>query len=119
MRLLDRIKYFFQRVFRGYSDYDLIDCNKLIARKILPPLKAWVKSERNGYPATLNSKEEWDTILEKIVWSLEELVTEKHEDEIFNSETDLDTRSGKLMETWDNMQEGLDLFGKYLSAMWE
>ena len=119
MRLLDRIKYFFQRVFRGYSDYDLIDCNKLIARKILPPLKAWVKSERNGYPLQLKSKEEWDAILEKIVWSLEELATEKHEDEIFNSETDLDTRSGKLMETWDNMQEGLDLFGKYLSAMWE
>jgi hypothetical protein len=120
MRLLDRLKYFFEKLFRGYSDYDLIDCNKLIARKVLPPLKAWVKSKRYGYPQGLKSKEEWDAILQKILWSLEELATEKHENEVlYDEDMDPDTQFEKTMAIWDDTQEGLELFGKYLGAMWD
>ena len=73
------VKWFFQGLFRGYSDYDLIDYGEFACAKILPSLKAWVKHERHGYPSSFKDMEEWNEVLGKIVWAVEETATNKHD----------------------------------------
>lgn len=64
--------------------------------------------KKNGcYPGVLHVSEledkhrqEWQTILEKIVWSLEAVASDSYEDD-------------------NKVQEGLELFGKYFIHLWD
>lgn len=118
-----KIKWFFQRLFRGYSDYDLIDYGEFICQKILPSLKAWVAHERYGYPLDFESLEDWNKVLDEIVWAVEETATNRHEHELYeNWEKDgltPDERRGRAQEIWDRTDKGMKLFGEYLGAMWD
>ena len=44
--MFKKIKWFFQTLFRGYSDYDMNDYGRFACRKILPSLKHWVYKNR-------------------------------------------------------------------------
>jgi len=111
-----RIKWFFQRIFRGYSDYDMLDYGEFACRKLLPSLKHWVAMERNGYPESVGSKEEWDKILQEIVWAVEETAYGKEEQKYFDVEEPI---FHGVRKVWERQEKGLELFGKYLGAMWE
>ena len=132
---LRQIKWFFQRIFRGYSDYDLIDYDQFVCKKILKSLKGWVKHERYGFPDEVGSMEEWNKILDDIVFAVEETATGKHEDELYKKWTkdgvdeaeryfgigyvsDAE-RYKQINEIWDRTEKGMELFGKYLGAMWD
>lgn len=120
-----RIKWFLQRVFRGYSDIDMLDFCQFLCKKMLPYVKAWVAMERNGYPASFDTKGEWEEVLGKILWSLEESANwNETETKIFEREREkgasvAEICEGDIAEYWKRYNEGMELFGKYLPAMWE
>lgn len=121
--ILRNIKWFIQRVFRGYSDYDLTGYDQFACKKILPSLKAWVAHERCGYPESAGTFENWNKILEEIVWAVEETATSKNElalytDESLKNMTDED-RYKAIKDIWERQERGLKLFGEYLGAMWD
>ena len=117
------VKWFFQRLFRGYSDYDLIDYGEFACQKLLPSLKAWVAHERHGYPSSFKDMEEWNEVLGKILWAVEETATNKHEHDLYeNWEKDgltEDERREHIQSIWDRTEEGMKLLGEYLPAMWD
>ena len=126
MTLIERIyyysKWFLQRVFRGYSDYDFMDFNEFICKKIRRYLKKWVEHERCGYPASLESFEEWNKILDEIVWVIEENANGfKGEQEIFdrNEDKGFSEFRPEVEAYWKRHDKAMELFGKYLPAMWD
>ena len=122
VNVLNHIKWFFQRIFRGYSDYDFWDFGEFACRKILPYLKKWVAMERHGYPEDVGSFEEWNKILDEIVWAVEETATQKDEDAVHEKYGGFltDNRAYTELEAiWKRQERGMELFGKYIGAMWE
>ena len=94
----------------------MIDYDQFICRKILPSLRYWIHhKDRFGYPANLSSKEEWDNILEEILWAVEEAAYGTEEDKAFDSGADYD----ELKKIWDREKSGLELFGKFVQGMWD
>lgn len=115
-KISNNIKWFFQRVFRGYSDYDMMDYDRFACRKILPSLKYWALEKKHiGFPESAGSHEGWQKILEEIVWAVEECAYSKEE----NKAMDENAGYEKLREIWARQEKGLRLFGEYLPAMWD
>lgn len=115
--MCQKIKWFFQKIFRGYSDYDMSDYGQFACRKILPSLKHWVyKTEHIGYPETVGSLNEWKQILDEIVWSVEETAYNKEENELFKAEK---PDYKEIVKIWKRTERGMELFGKYFTAMWD
>jgi hypothetical protein len=59
-QMLKEIKWFFQRVFRGYSYVDLWNLNDHLSSVIHKRLLAFKKMKRHGYPSD-TTEEEWET----------------------------------------------------------
>lgn len=59
-----------QRKKYGYDTTELWSLDSTIAKFILPRLKAF-RSFRCGYPGALNSREEWDAILDVMIQGFE------------------------------------------------
>ena len=106
-----RIKYLFQRLFRGYSDRDVFDLGATILDFAYPKVKAFIKMEKCGYPCSLD-KDKWDETLKKIElafdhWKLDEDCQFKY------------NTFDELYEHYQIMEEGFTLFGKYLQNFWD
>ena len=119
------IKCFFQKLFRGFSDDELWNFDNTIAKWILPRLKSF-KKDSIAFPADLDSPEEWDEILDKMIWSFDYIVNQdKYEDVLIekykDNEFDEDGHYRWIKDAKElsaKCQEGLDLFGKYFRALW-
>lgn len=125
-----KIKYFFQRLFRGYSDVDLWNYGEFVCKKILPSLKAFIKMERHGYPAEFKNRAEWEKVLQEILWAVEEIAYNKGEDKITDkyfpdsssrklTDEEREKMGNEIGEYWERCEKGMELFGKYLPAMWD
>lgn len=102
-RIKRSIKYFFQRIFRGWSDRDLWSLDLTIARFTLPRLKRF--RERNiGTPGGF-TEEEWKETLDMMIYAMESVVQD-----CAGMDDDID---------WEDVQIGLELFGKYFRELWE
>ena len=73
-----------------------------LALLITPCLKEFI-SFKKGYPSGISS-EEWDLILNKMLWSFQEILKDEP--------TDFDEKY------CEKIQEGLDLFGKWYLHLW-
>lgn len=119
------IKSFFQKIFRGYSNDELWNLDNTIAKWILPRLKAF-KKDSIAFPADLDSPDEWDEILDKMIWSFDYITNQdEYEDEIIekykDNEFDEDGHYRWIKdakELSEKCQEGLDLFAKYFRSLW-
>ena len=94
------IKYKKQRLKRGFDDSETWSLYTTIASFIVPRLKRF-KKVNNGYPANL-TEEEWDTILDKMIFSFENC----DHDKLFEK------------EFYDKYEEGINLFAKYFMGLW-
>lgn len=74
-----------------------------IAVFLVPRLKAF-KEETIGYPVEFSSIEEWQAVLDKMIYSFESFLASK-EDKIMEEDT-------------AKVQEGLNLFAKYFTHLW-
>jgi len=104
-----KIKWFLQKLFRGYSDPEAWDFQWYAAQYALPRLRK-LKEIRHGFPAMLceegkteeESDREWGNILGKMIRAFE-LILAYDFDCVNNPEID----------------EGTALFGKYFTALWD
>ena len=69
---------------------------------ILPALKEF-KAKTPGYPGSLSSPEEWDEILDKMIYAFEHIIN----DSVDTTKTE-----------YKKVQQGLNLFGKWYQALW-
>jgi len=63
--LINKIKWFFQRLFRGYSDPDVWSFYDHMVAYALPRLEK-LKEIQHGYPPSI-TEEEWDRRLDLII----------------------------------------------------
>ncbi len=84
-----------QRLERGFDETELWNLDTTILKFILPRLKAF-KETNYGYPGDFNNIEEWTECLEKMIKSIEQILTDS-----YNSD-----------------YEGFELFKKYFFSLW-
>jgi hypothetical protein len=63
------VRFFFQRLIRGWDDSETWSLDVSFAKLMLPRLKRF-NEIKCGYPAHMKEKE-WDSIIEEIIWGLE------------------------------------------------
>lgn len=93
-----------QRVIRGFSDDELWNLDVTIAKFVLPRLKRFRKNI-NGYPGDFKDENEWYDVLDKMIQAF-----------------DLIAESGYYLPNDKNyriIEDGLDLFRKYYSCLWD
>ena len=102
MKIKRAIKYFFQRVTRGWDDSDTWSLDDTAAAFILPRLRRF-KQVQNGRPYDIPI-EQWEVMLDKMIAAFEFTVSK---DRYLNE-----------VEGYKKHQEGLDLFAKYFWNLW-
>ena len=113
----------YQRITKGRADEEIWELSTHILRYVTPRLVEFQKSERFGYPyngADINSKEDWETILDKMVEAF--TLCLKDEDTTENIYYNYDTKEfdkEKYLEFNSKLEEGFTLFGKYFTALWD
>ena len=85
-----------------------------MAKFIYPRLKYFRNMDKMGYPGTLNSMEEWEEILDKMLFAFDYAL---NEDEERFSPIDFDLEEHQSM--LDRVNEGFELFGKYFLNLWD
>lgn len=99
-----KLKHWLQKIFRGVGDDELWSLDFTLAKLIYPRLKAF-RETTVSYPTNLEDFNEWQDILDKMLYSFEFLASD---------------------DKWDNfekeaskeIQEGVELFGKYFMHLW-
>lgn len=105
------VKYFFQRLFRGYDEVDTWEyCSRFLDREY-KPFKAFYEYKKQhicSVPFGFKTEEEWLAVLEEIMWAMEYL----YQDERGGHEqyTHKDT---------ERAQKGIELYGKHLLSFWD
>lgn len=106
--MIRKIKWFVQRIITGWDDRTLWDLDYHIAKFVLPRLKEFKKNLHN-HPGCFNTLEEWDDVLDKIVYSFEHIINDLYM---------LDKEVEEIRQIEEKIQEGLELFGKYFRGLW-
>ena len=98
-----KVRYWWQRRTRGFSDDVTWSLDAEIAKFIAPRLKRF-KELNNGFPGQLTS-EKWDEILDEMIWAFEFHASEESS---WNQDSELYKRA----------QKGLKLFGYWFPHLW-
>lgn len=91
-----------QRKERGFDDTELWCFDVTLARYLIPRLQR-LKEIAVGYPAEFDSPEEWDKVLDKIIWAC-----------------NYESNTGIIEATEEGdrrAQEGFNLLGKYFQCL--
>lgn len=95
------IRFFFQRLFRGWDDSETWNLNCSIAEYILPRLKRYKEINMVCWD---------DGVLEKMILAFEYYVNmNKYDDEMYGE---------NAIEFYNKVNEGLRLFAKYYGSLW-
>lgn len=94
----------FKRLIYGYDERSLWDVGYCIAKKSLPVLRAFRRQKQCGHPADFKSNKEWLKAIDEMIFGLEELLRE-----------DMRWNKGE----YEKAQRGRELFGRYLSNLWD
>lgn len=107
------IKLYKEKHEKGYCASDLYNMQCTIAKMLLPKMLKEFKTNIHSYPIGL-TPEEWDKILLKMIWFLEETLTEKESNNLlanYNKES--------LEKYKQKITECQTLFGKYFLDLWD
>lgn len=102
------IKNLYLRLRYGAGCCDVFNLDYYLAKKILGPLKVFRK-ELVSYPSGLSSSEEWEEILDKMIYSFEYIIKK---DDLYLSVKEERIEMKKA-------DEGLKLFAKYYQDLWK
>jgi len=98
------VRFFFQRRFRGWDDSDTWALDTTISKLILPRLKRF-KLLKVGCPSHVESMEEWNAMLMKMIHAFEFLAS--------------DEKYGNFDQVKNNeVNEGLDMFCQNFRSLW-
>lgn len=105
---------------------ELYDLDITIARFVLPRLIAF--KQHSEHPPRLNiSSEEWNAILDKMIYAFDRIACQTEEDTpeykayikaIWNNEEDLADLKREAKASLKPISEGLSLFHKYYRSLW-
>jgi hypothetical protein len=118
-----RIFWFFQRRIRGFDDMEIMDLDDSLREWLYPRLKRLIDSGVNGWPGNFpdhgsedKNVEEWEKILDKILWWSKECWAEKDEIDL-SKETY--KKCHKKYAIWTKKEkEGRELLGKWINNIW-
>lgn len=118
--ILKNLKWKLQKIFRGYSDIEMWNLDDTISKWIVPKLKEFKKTAQ-GYPAYLNSFEQWQDILDEMIfgfeWPTEE--TEWYAENVFYLTGDAKEEKIKEFEARiDRAKKGRMLFAEHFNGLW-
>jgi hypothetical protein len=128
------IKWFLQRLIRGYSDCDLWNLDSHLSDIIAKRLKSFKKINVNSHPGFIKDLDEWHQNIDKMIWAFENYNKDDycftfHDEMKFDEPNEngcikvLDTGckcdKEKLKNHWEKTQEGIELFSKYFSDLWD
>ena len=139
-----RIKFFYQRGKRGYSDQDVWSMDWWFFSVVIPMLKQ-LRDTKQGYPSKFKTPEEWDreldTMIHYFIEATEEGCSEKNEyEEQYNKRwwdsfdkkgmayviDDSELRDKYLQRSYeideyreDMKNKGFEMFSKYFWDLWD
>ena len=139
-----RIKFFYQRGKRGYSDQDVWSMDWWFFSVVIPMLKQ-LRDTKQGYPTKFKTPEEWDreldTMIHYFIEATEEGCSEKNEyEEQYNKRwwdsfdkkgmayviDDSELRDKYLQRSYeideyreDMKNKGFEMFSKYFWNLWD
>lgn len=114
-----KVIYPLQVLFRGYSNREQWDFGYAAIEWMLPRIKAYRASKRHGVPSKKDKKqtwfteEEWNEVLDKIIWSMENIDTDP------GFFIDAKYQKKVAVAHQKKLDEGFQLLGKYLTSMWD
>ena len=73
---LRSVRCFFQTLFLGYNYRDMWSLDHHLAKIIVKRLKYFRKTLKYGYPSELNSIEEWNQIVDKMIKAFDNIINE-------------------------------------------
>jgi hypothetical protein len=101
------IRFFIQRWTRGWDDSETWSMDQSLAKIILPRLKRF-QEVRGGHPADMTD-EEWESIIQEMVWGFEWFAAGK--------QYDYGERKEGRSES-ERAHEAIELFAKYYGHLW-
>jgi len=113
-------------IAKGIDTEELCDLDITIARYILPRLLAF-KQQCERTPTLTMKREEWDSILDKMIYAFNKIACQAEEDTpeyqayikaIWNNEEDLEQLKRDAKESLKPIAEGLQMFHKYYRSLW-
>lgn len=117
-----RVKYFWQRGKRGYSDLDWYDIDLWFIRT-MPRLLREILEKGNSYPegfGDVQTIEDWRGILREMIYYLENMNEDKVSAELAIEETDIIEIAKRTEEIIEfNKEHFFILFGKYFWCLWD
>jgi len=99
------VRFFYQRLVRGWDDSDTWSMDHSLAKLILPRIKRF-QEVRGGHPADMTD-DEWEKILSEIVWGFEWFASGKQWD--YGPEHRAEA---------ERAHAAIELFGKYYGHLW-
>ena len=108
MKIKRSIRFFFQRIFRGWDDSETWSLDYPIAKFILPRLKRF-KELNDAFPLD-TTPESWDEELDEMIWCFNFMITQRDWGRVG---ADFGTK-----EEWERSQKGLELFAKRYFDLW-
>ena len=103
-----KIKEYLRKKIRGYSDSEWYNFNTETAKYIIPRLKH-LRKNLHGWPGEyqgFKTPEEWEKAIDEMIWTFE-----------FINSDDFDFVKDRAK--WDRMQNGLNLFAKNYTHLWD
>ena len=111
----NHIKWFFQRVTRGWDDREIWSLDNTISKFVLPRLKL-LKKNKHGIPCDFVNKDgsvredEWNRKLDEMIWAHWFIVNQ--------AELPYHRFHDHFGE-WERCRAGLGYFGKYYLSLWD
>lgn len=99
------LHFVWQRITRGWSDDETWNLDHAMCTWLLPRLRRFRELGTGSYPGRLETCEEWEAILDHIIWAVEQHSMD-------------DWHLHLPEEERPKVQEGLELLGKWLPALW-
>lgn len=134
------IKYYFKKRYQTLTTgfpYEQVWNFKNWHSEVVTPRLKHLRNNLHGYPSTLESVEEWQEILDKMIWSFEhhdDFVEPIYSDDYdhryevtkvdggcsYKSMNETGTIDWTPVQEHNNkVQEGLELFAKYYVSLWD
>ena len=96
-------KFLIQRMTRGWDDSETWSLDYSLGKLILPRLKRF-RELNIAYPPDM-TKEQWDSIIDQMIWSFEFISSDKRWD-CYDK------------EEWDKFYRGMTPFTEYYANLW-
>lgn len=114
------LKWKLQHLFRGWSDKEIWNLDNTISEWIIPRLKEFKKITQ-GYPGDLESFEQWQGMLDEIIFGFEwpTIETDWYVKNVYSlPEEEKNEKMKEFKDLMKRAEEGRILFAKYFCGLW-